>query len=77
MQTRYLTAREDIKAGELLKRFGYDCFYIINVADKDLSVKTFLTETDVISAIKRDGFNVNLLEIAENIKFDKRTSNCV
>lgn len=70
MQTKYLTAREDIKAGELLRRFGYDSFYIVNVADENLSVRSAVTEADVVSAIERHGFEVPLWEIVENIGFD-------
>ena len=63
MQTKILTARKDIKAGELIKRFGYDSFYIVNVADENLSLFSILTEADIISAIENFGFNVRLGEI--------------
>ena len=73
IQTKHLTARGDIKAGDIIKRFGYDSFYIVNITDDDLSVKSYLGEGDIISAIEKYGFSVSLAEICEvqeNFIFD-------
>lgn len=68
MQTKILTVRSDIKAGELIRRFGYDSFYMVNVADKNLSLLALLSEADIIFAIEKYGFNVRIGEIPHNRK---------
>lgn len=63
MQTRSIAARQDIKAGDLIRRFGYDSFYIVNVLDKKLSISAVVTEADIIEAIEKNGFKVKLADI--------------
>lgn len=75
LPTKILTARSDVRAGELIRRFGYDCFYIINVTDKNMQEGTLLTETELICAVEKFGFNVSLGKILENgyAKLNKHT----
>ncbi|MBE7028573.1 MAG: hypothetical protein E7407_06030 [Ruminococcaceae bacterium] len=68
MRTKILTARHDIKAGELIKRLGYDSFYIINVSDSSHNQGKLITETELISGIEKFGFNVSLGEISDKAK---------
>ena len=63
MQTKFITAREDVKAGDVFKRFSGDSFYIVNVTDENLSVKKYITEAEVISAMERYGFNISLSDV--------------
>ena len=71
MQTKCLTARGDVFAGEIMKRFSYDCFYVVNVVDCNLSVLCTLSEAEIISSIEKYGFCIRLCEIVEDkITFD-------
>lgn len=65
IQTKLITAREDIKASEMLKRFSYDSFYIINVIDKNLSSRNYVTEAEIVFALQKYGFSLTLSDVVK------------
>ena len=64
MKTKMLTARKDIKAIDLVKRFGYDSFYIVNVVGDGMKVSEFITETEIIDSVGKLGFGVSVGEVS-------------
>lgn len=76
MKTKMLTARKDIKAIDLIKRFGYDSFYVVNVLGDNMTVADCITETEIIDALEKLGFglcigeisSLNDIDISKNVK---------
>lgn len=64
MKVKNLAVREDVKALDVLKRTGYDSFYIVNVIDENGKICKNLTECELFEGIKRNTSNVCVKNIS-------------
>lgn len=68
MRVRELAVTGDVSVRRLLKSFSYDCYYIVNVIDKDMKIRRCLTETQIINAASHTAKNETIDKL-----FDKFT----
>ena len=63
-----IAAREGEPARKLLKLFGYNSYYMVNVVGADMRVVGTLTETQIIDGIIEKGSRVKVGELTSTVK---------
>lgn len=66
MPVRELAVLEKTDAKRLLKSFSYNSYYLVNVMDKNLSIKGVLSETQIIQSITFAKKGMTVGEILQN-----------
>ncbi len=64
LRTKCICFKESQSASCLLKMLSYDCFYVVHVLDKSLSISKTLSEVQVIDAISNGGIRIKFKDIA-------------
>lgn len=61
--TRVLCVHKDRPASGLIRHLSYDCFYIVNVMDKNSSIIKTITEVEILDALIKKGIRTKYQDI--------------
>lgn len=63
LPAKILCVHENRPASGILRHFTYDCFYIVNVMNKDSKIISTLTEVEVLDSLLKNGIRTKYRDI--------------